>query len=292
MKKSILILAFIGVLVSCKKEEVAEEFEATDQTGTTVIKGMITKPQSTGSNVPAAGVSISVKVNNTELYPNSPTATGSQVFSGTTDVNGYYSISVKTVGGNGVNALVTINNSVGTFDPVNGTQALFSGTSTNFQLISNVTKDYNYLMTSTTIGSPVITGTAVVSGTLKVMHYEEAPAGVYTLKAYNLANHTILLDFDKDPTTQLVKTYSTTTDASGNYSFTVTTTAAAGYNNTAKLYAIDYPTTQDTIKIGGTTVTGKAGYFGNTSMNVPGGPINPTEIRNANTLTYSSFFPN
>ncbi len=292
MKKSILILAFIGVLVSCKKEEVAEEFKATDLTGTTTIKGMVTKPQSTGSNVPAVGVSISVKVNNADLYPNSPTATGSQVYTGTTDANGYYNISVKTLGGAGISALVTINNIVSTYDPINGTQAIFDGTSATFTLISGVTKDYNYTMTSTTIGSPVTTGTAVVTGTLKVMHYEEAPAGVYTLKAYNLANHAVQLDFDKDPTTQLVKTYSGTTDASGNFSFTVSTTAAAGYNNTAKLYVIDYSATQDTFKIGGSRVTGKAGYFGNTFMNVPGGAINPTEIRNGNTITYSAFSPN
>jgi len=292
MKKSLIIIGFTALLFSCKKEKKAEDFKASDLTGATTLKGTITKPQATTSPVPASGVSISVKIDNTQLYPNSPTATGSRVYTGTTDANGNYSISVTTVGGNGASALVTVNDFTGIFDPITGTQANFTGTATTMQLITGVTKNYNYNATSTLIGTPIVTGTATVSGTLKAVYFKEGPVGVFTPTSYTLANHLVQLDFDKDPTTQQIKTYNATTDASGNFSFTISTTAAAGYSDAAKLYVVDFPTTQDTILMGGTQVTGKPGYFGNNNLTVPGGPLVPTEIRNAIILNYGAFVPN
>jgi hypothetical protein len=293
MKKTLLLLGFAVLLVaSCKKKTTTSDFKAADMTGTTTLKGNIMRTMATGGNAPAANVNISVKVDNSALYPNSPTASGSQVFTGTTDANGNYSINVKTIGGNGVPALVTINQISGLYDPVTGQQADFAGTTTTLQLISGVTKDYNYLMVGTPNGTTAATGTATIIGTLKYQYFKEAPAGVYTLTSYTLANHVVMLDFDRDPTTQLVKTYTTTTDASGNFTFTVNATSAGGYNNTAKLYVNDFSTTQDTLMLSGNTVTGKPGYYGNSSVMVPGGPINPTEIRNGIILNFGAFVPN
>jgi hypothetical protein len=299
MKKSFLILGLglAVVLFSCKKKTVAEsDFKATDMTGSATLKGTITKTMATGGNSPAVGVTVSVKVNNAALYPNSPTAAGSVVSSAVTDANGMYSINVKTLGGGGVPALVTINQIDGTFDPVTGGQATFAGTSTTMNMISGVTKNFDFVMTGTSNGNTITTGTATIMGKLQYQYYKESPLGVYTLTSYTLANHTVMLDFDRDPTSQVVKTYSATTDASGNFSFTVNTTAAAGYNNTGKLYVVDYPTTQDTLKMSGTTVTGKPGYFSNNSSLssgwIPGGPINPTEIRNGIVLNFGGFIPN
>lgn len=294
MKKSFLILGlgFALLLGSCKKKTNPADFTATDLTGTATLRGNVMKTMATGGNSPAVGVNISVKVNNSDLYPHSPTASGSQVFTGTTDNNGNYSISVKTLGGTGVPALVTINQITGTFDPVTGTQAIFSGTVTTMQLISSVTTDFNFVMTGNVNGNTVTTGTATVMGTLKYQYFKEGPSNVYTLANFNLANHTVYLDFDRDPITQVVKTYTTTTDANGNYSFNITTTAAAGYNDAAKLYVDDYATTQDTLKLSGTTVTGKPGKFTNNNLNVPGAPIVPTNIKNGIILSYGAFVPN
>ena len=293
MKKSLLAIGLTVLLFACKKETTTS-FKATDETGTGTLKGTITKTMSSGSNAPAVGVNISVEVKNSQLYPNTPPSlasySSSQVFTGTTDANGNYSIAVKTIGGSGVSAIVTINNLTSTSDPVTGTQAIFGGTVTSQQLITGVTTDYNFNMTTINNVGTVVTGTATVLGTLKVLFYKEGPAGVFNLAPYTLANHTVQLDFDRDPSTQVVKTYNTTTDANGNFSFSINTTAAAGYNDAAKLYVVDYPTTQDTIKLSGTQVTGKPGYYQNTFTNLTG--LQPTNINNANILIYSNFIPN
>lgn len=290
MKKSFLTIGLAVLLFSCKKPA-KTTFTPTDQTGIATLKGNITKQQAATSPVPVSGVNVSVKINNTDLYPNSPTATGSQVYNGTTDANGNYNISVRTVGGIGCPALITINNVVSTFDPITGTQATFAGTvNSTMRLITGVTQDFDYsMMNSSNLGT-LTTGTATVMGTIKVVFFKENPTGVYTPTSYSLANHTVYLDFDRDPSTQVVKTYSTTSDANGNFSFNITTTAAAGYNDKAKLYVVDYPTTQDTIKLIGGTVTGKPGYYQNTFINLTG--LQPTNISNGNTLTYGSFSPN
>lgn len=296
MKKSLLAIGLTVLILSCKKTT-TPEFTPTSTTGTGTLSGNITKTMSSGSSAPAVGVTISVEVKNAQLYPNTPsniaTYSGSQVYTGTTDANGNYSISVTTVGGAGVMAIVTINNITSITDPVTGTQAILQATmpTTTKQLITGITTNYNSNMSTLTNIGTTVTGTATVMGTLKVVYFKENPAGVFTPTSYNLANQPVSLDFDKDPTSQVVKTYNTTTDANGNYSFSVSTTAAAGFNDAAKIYVADYATTQDTIKMGGTQVTGKPGrYSSPTPINI--GSITPTVISNGNTIIYSSFSPN
>lgn len=87
MKKSILFLALITLIASCKKEEEPAAFTPTDLTGNMVLKGNVSKnvvtPNGTGGwntngRIPANGVNVSVKVNKNSLYPNS-TAQGADV---------------------------------------------------------------------------------------------------------------------------------------------------------------------------------------------------------------------
>lgn len=308
MKKSLLAIGLTALLFGgCKKEEV-EEFLATDMTGTAVLSGTITKTiisQSTGGGftqimVPASGVAISVRIQNSQLYPNSPNAQGSEVYAATTDASGNYSINVKTNGNGNVSGAITITDEPGTLDTlrngttVTGPSANYSGTSTNRTFIKNVSQVFNYNMPYTVLVSnpnQIIIGTAIVTGTVQISQMEEDTTALgvyfYAPKYYNLANHTVTLEFDKDPVTQMKRTYTTTSNSLGIYTFTVQTTNDLGFSNNAVVKIADYAATRDTMRLDGTTDTGAPGVFENNSINVNG--LNPTEIRNHQDIQYWNF---
>ncbi len=313
MKKSLLAIGLTALLFgACKKEEI-EEFLATDMTGTSVISGKITndiRSQNAGSGyqtimVPSAGIVVQARVWNDDLYPNSPNAQGSEVYSATTDANGNYSISVKT-NGDGVQAYITIANRVGTFDTIvngvtkTGPTVNFYGTNTNVWVYKGSPATYNYNMwaSSPIVGNPmpVTIGTAVISGTIQVLQMEEdtftGPIYYYNASAYMpVANHSVRLDFNVDPLTMLRKTYTTTTNASGVYSFTVTTSDDPGFNPYGYLRLNDYVATRDTLRVNKTTVsTGISGVFdGNCSTCFFIGGIDPNEVINHQNYTYTNF---
>lgn len=309
MKKSLLAIGFVTILLSSCKKDKQEEFVATDRTGTTTLSGTVTRNQLTPNQglgmvtiaVPAPGVVVTVKINNNQLYPNSPTAVGSEVYSGTTDANGKYTISVKTIGGNGATASIIVHDFVSTIDtivngvPKTGQQANFTGITFTRQLITGVASEYNYYFVGTPIigtTNPITIGTATVSGTLEIEHWTEDTAGgvsFYTLEPYALANHTVKLVFDKDPTTQEDRTYTTTTNSSGKYTFVIETTDASGFNNDAEITVVDYARTQDTVLLNGTTITGDYGVYDDETINVFS--IDPTEIRLSEDILYDSFTP-
>ena len=310
MKKSLLAIAVAVLLFACSKED-AVEFTPTDLTGSTVVKGKVTKTflaQSVGFGytniqVPAEGVTVTVRVQNNQLYPNSPSATGSKVYTGTTDADGNYSITVTTNGNGNVSGTIAVLDMIGTRDTVfaNGTvttgpAASFGGTTTNRTLVTGVGVVWNFNMSPTILStdpSAVITGTAVVTGTLQIHYFEEDTTAMgvkfYTLTPFALPNHPIKVELDKDPTTQMVKVYSATTDANGVYRVVVETTEEVDgfWNQFAVVKVTDYETTRDTIKLGGARVTGEAGVYNNRSTTVFG--VTPNEIKNQVNLTSNSF---
>src|SRR5688572_20309064 len=106
MKNTILALSLTAILISCKKDDPNNTFTPTDVTGTTTVKGNISKnvitPDGSGgwtnsstARIAAEGVNIAITVAKKSLYPNS-SAQGADVYRATTDANGNYSMNVKT----------------------------------------------------------------------------------------------------------------------------------------------------------------------------------------------------
>ena len=313
MKKTLLIVGISAALFSCKKQT-TKEFEATDLTGQSTLKGNISKPVfRTGGathNEPAAGVEVSVRVNNNELYPNNSNAQGAKNYYGTTDANGNYVVN-PVVNQSGVNALVTVPDMVSTLDTViNGTRrtgfltqfignggnnlTLTSGTETNFSFT------YNYTTLGGNPGNLYI-GDAWITGwvTYQTVRAYTSPSGsLTTLGNYSVAagNTPVWLTYNVDPTTGTVRTYSVTTDVAGKYTFTVT--ASANTPGTATLKLPDYIHTMDTTVYSNasfTTITtpaktGKAGFYGDFMPPVQSG-IFAKEFRyvNANYTLFTAF---
>lgn len=309
MKKSLLAIGLTVLLFgACKKEEI-EEFVATDLTGTAVLSGNITKTilsQNSGFgyqsvNIPAEGVSVSVRILNSQLYPNSPNAQGSEVYSAITDASGNYSITVKTNGNGNVNGTITVNDKIGTRDTIKngstitGPNANFNGTTTSRTFIKGVNQVFNHTMSATILvgnPDPIVIGSAIVTGTVLIRHYQEDTISAgnyfYYLDDFALPNHLVTLEFDKDPITQAVRTYTATTDAQGVYSFTVQTTNDPGFTNYATVKINDYYTTRDTVRLNGTTITpGVMGVFEDYTIGVTN--LDPTEVRNHQDLYYWIF---
>ena len=106
MKKTLLLVGVVATLFSCGKDELAV-VDAVDNTGTTVVSGVIYREDdNSGNDVAVEGAIVTVKVENEDLYPGANNVTGSKVYRGTTDANGKYSINVTT-NGNGVDAEVS-----------------------------------------------------------------------------------------------------------------------------------------------------------------------------------------
>lgn len=314
MKNLLFALSIATILVSCKKDK-NNDFTATDVTGTSNVKGNVSKsviaPSGFGgftnsSRVPAAGVNVTVKVNKNSLYPNS-NAQGADIYTGTTDANGNYSIPVKT-NANGVSALITVDGFTATEDTlVNGTSkpgllASYTGTSFSRTLFMGQNSQFDYSFTASNITSNpnnIVIGTGVITGSLSMSIIKEftvtgAPTVInYTFVDAKVANHLVYLSFSNDPTTQSAKTYTATTDANGYYTFTVSTVANGTpgfFSQNADIWAPDFATTRDTVKLSGATVTGPAGVFQMTNTN-QNSIFNGT-IRNAAHLNYFSFTAN
>ncbi len=293
MKKSLLLIATVAVLFSCKKKD-DNTFEATDMTGNTTVEGTATK-QIGGNVTPLAGAVVTVKIKNSGaggLYPSASTV-GSEVYTGVTNAQGKYSVSVKT-NGTGVNSEITFKGFSATSDTAMSS-ILYDFPTTVYTPV--LYKGVSITQNNTFVGTPLVTpsnqgvGTATVSGMLyrpTWIHAAVSGAPTYSL-TFPAPNRVVYLEYDKDPMTLTKKIYTTTTDASGHYSFVVTTPnmGIVGFNNAAKIYTADFAATNDTIKFTGGVNTGKPGVF-------PGGTLNSntiysTVIRNAQNFSYNTF---
>lgn len=314
MKKSILALSLTALVFSCKKDK-TNEFTPTDVTGTTVVKGTLTRniitpnnngSWNTGTRIPAAGVAVSIKVNKNSLYPNS-SATGADVYSATSDNNGNYSISVKS-NANGVNAAITIDGFNATLDTINngvtktGFLNTFTGLSTTRNLImgQNIQLDHAFSGQNliTNPSNTLKTGLATITGSVGVSMVKEVMSGtLVTLTSTNVpvAGRIVYLNFTNDPTTLGVRSYTALTNENGYYAFDITTVAAntpgtAFTSQSASIWVADYATTRDTLKANNTIKTGRAGVFSQQTATQNNIYIN--HIRNANHFVYSAFTPN
>ncbi len=309
--KNIILLFVFGLLfiVGCKKDE-PTEFTATDVTGTTLVKGRLTKniiiPDGAGSwtnsgRIGAEGINVSVKINKNSLYPNS-SAQGADVYSGTSDKDGNYSITVRS-NATGVQAQITIDGFSGSLDTlINGTikkgfSANFLGsTKTNTLFMGqNYTSNFDYSATQVnTNPNAILTGSATVSGSVGVSIVKEIMTGTLvslTTALMPLANQKVYLNINQDPLLLQQKLYEVNTDANGAFSFNVTTVAlgTAGFTQNVALWVNDRAGTRDTLKIGGILKTGRAGVFTLQSLSLNG--VYSNQIRNANNLNYTFFIP-
>lgn len=310
MKKTGLIFAIIVIFFACKKEK-TPEFTATDVTGTTIVKGNISKevitpnPNGTWNNqakIVAPGVVVSVRVNKSSLYPNS-TAEGADVYTGTTDVNGNYYIAVKS-NAVGVQAQITIEGFTGTKDTLvggivkSGLYSSYTGISVANTLFmgQNTQLDYNFspIAVSTNTNNSSI-GTAIVTGSVATTFIKETKIGnvivnsvIYVAKT----SHPVYLSLNKDPFTLGNKIYTALTDANGFYTFTVSTVMAgtAGFNQVANVWAEDLSGSQDTVKPDNTIRKGRAGVY--TKVSLTQNNVYSNAIRNASHLNYVNFIPN
>lgn len=298
MKNTFLLIGLTAVLFSCKKKE-DNTFSANDMTGTTVVEGTATK-QIGGNTTPLSGAVVTVKIKNSGaggLYPGS-TAVGSEVYSGTTNAMGRYSISVKT-NGTGVSSEITFRGFSAKNDTAMSailydyptamyTPTLYKGV--------NVTQNNNF------VGTPLVTpsnqgvGTAIVSGILYINRPRFTTAANTTAALGTsltpLPNQAIYLEYDKDPMTLTKKVYTGTTDATGRYSFVISTPnqSVTGFNKSADISVVDFATTADTILFGGGVRPGKAGVYSSAMITVGG--VYSTVNKNNNPLTYGGFTPN
>lgn len=311
MKKSVLFIALTAVIFSCKKKEEPSTFTATDVTGSSVVKGKITKDANipdgaggwTNGQVAAAGVRVAITVPKNSLYPNS-TAQGADVYSTTTDSLGNYALTVRS-NATGVTAYINVDNFNSTHDTLlngvvrKGLSASFQGFSQNATLIMGQNKPLNGNCSVSNIApNPnVKVGTAIVTGTLGIRHFTRGTGSISSTVVFDtllaLPNHVVYLDFYNDPYLLDKKTYSTTTDANGNFTFNVNTVASgtSGFSSqNADIWAPDMAATKDTLKAPSSRVTGKAGVFTKTIINVSS--IYTGDIRNANYVNYTVFTQN
>jgi hypothetical protein len=324
MKKSILSISLIAalftvILISCKKDE-TKSFTATDVTGTSVVSGNVNKnvitPNGSGnwtnsSRINVAGIRVSITVKKggfNGLYPNS-TASGADVYSGVTDANGNYAITVKT-NATGVLALVTIDGFSGTQDTIingvtkTGLYATYFGTNTNLTLFMGQNEKFDHNFFGSNVSSnpnTIVIGTAIVTGSVSMNLVRKVTTGtVVSLSTTNIAvpaNVPVYLSFDKDPTQLATKVYQTTTSATGTYTFvinTVPSTSSSGFNQDATIWVGDYATSRDTMNFNGTTflniLPGAQGVYNKTTTNQFG--VYTSDIRNATNLNYGSFTAN
>jgi hypothetical protein len=305
-----LLLLFSAALLTftaCKKEE-PEPFKATDVTGTTVVKGNITKniitPNGNGGwlstgRIPAQSVNVSVKVNKNSLYPNS-SAQGADVYSAVTDDKGNFSITVKTNAA-GVAAQVTVDGFSGTLDTLingnfkTGLLSTYSGISFNTTLVMGQNFTYNYAFTasnSQTNPNNIVIGNAVITGSVGLSLIKEIQTGtlVSLTTAYvPLTNYKVYLSLDKDPTTQTTRQYEVNTDGNGRFSFNLETVKQGtnGFPQNVTLWVNDLAATRDTVKLDNSVKVGRPGVFGKQSINLNG--AYSTEILNGNYLQYTTF---
>jgi hypothetical protein len=313
MKKSILILSAIAILFGCKKQKTAGEFSPTDTTGNTVVSGSVSKnvitPNGSGgwissTQVPVAGVQVSVKINKNSLYPNS-NATGADVYTATTDAAGRYSINVKT-NASGTQGLITIAGFSSTLDTLingvtkQGLYASYPGVTSSPILYMGSPYTFNHVFVASNVTSNpnnIVVGSAIVTGSVGVDLLSKITTTAGTSFGNTVvpvpAGTQIYLSFDKDPTLLTAKQYTTTTDAAGNYTFNLATVNAgtAGFNQNATIWIADRAATRDTVWTNNgqvSTITGRPGVF-KASTNSSQTGIYNTQIRNAVHISYTNF---
>lgn len=311
MKKSIILsaLSIAAIMTSCKKEE-KNEFTQTDVTGTTVIKGNVSKPiivpdagnfGYTQGRTSVSGVNVTIKINKNQLYPSS-NAQGADIYSGTTDANGNYSIPVKT-NANGVTANITIDGFTSTLDTIingvtkTGLLTVYNALNTSFGVSMGQAFTYNHFYsTQNVVGNPNTNfkiGTAKITGTVGIDYVKEVMTGTLvtlTTTYVPVAGRKVYATITKDPTSLVAKTYEVTTDANGRYTFDIATVASgtSGFGNqNATIWVADFATTRDTLKANNTIKTGKSGVY-SMITNTENGLYN-LHIRNAVNFDYSSF---
>ena len=311
MKKITTLLSLsLFLFFACKKEE-PKEFAATDVTGSTVMKGNITKnvilPDGLGNwtssgKASAKDVQVSIKINKSSLYPNS-SAQGADVYSGITDDKGNYNISVKS-NASGVIAQITVEGFTSTLDTLmNGTLkkgllANYTGTAFTSTLYMGQSFVYNYGFTASPVSSNPNTlpiGNAIITGSVGQSIVKEIMTGTIvslTTAFVPLSNQKVFLSLNKDPKLLQQKLYEITTDTDGRYSFTVETVSSGntGFSQSATLWVTDRAATRDTLKIDNTIKTGRTGVYSMKSINLTG--VYSDQIRNANYLNYTNFTPN
>jgi hypothetical protein len=310
MKKAILAIGLTAVLFSCKKRE-ENEFTATDNTGTTLVTGTITKQMLTitpnGSNnttvnnmyVPAEGVIVTVRVKkygNQGLYPavsENQRPDGFDSYTATTDANGRYSITVKS-NGLGVQAQITTNEFTGTKDTLVGTTVktgllnVYNSSSGSATLFKGVNQDVTRQINGNTLvsaPSAFNSGTAIITGTVGI-DYIKKRTNFNLDTTLALAGATVYFEYDRDPITLQKKTYTATTDAQGKYTITVATPNqnVSGFNQNGKLWINDRAATLDTFTVANSRVTGRPGVYYGEDYTIGG--VYSTAIKNANHIGY------
>ncbi|MGE0569136.1 MAG: hypothetical protein AB7O73_14455, partial [Bacteroidia bacterium] len=260
----------------------------------------------TTTQVPAAGVNVQVKVNRGGgggLYPNGNSNLGADIYNATTDANGYYSVNFKS-NSQGVTAWYTFVGFTGTQDTIvsGNTKPGLSGyywgdTDSWGGLVMGQTYEtsYNFGSPSITNGNPgnVDIGTASVTGTIGMSLVLSTAPDATTAPVYGStimpvpAGITVYMSLNKDPYTLANKTYTTTTDANGRYTFSNFATVAngtTGFTQNGNIWVADYIATRDThIVVNNIIVNpakpGKSGVYGNNSTNQNG--LFNNEFRNA-----------
>ncbi len=305
MKKTLIIAGVSLMLFSCNKNT-TPSFTPSSTTGTTTFSGNIMMQQANNGNpapnTPAIGVQVAVTIMNSALYPNSPTATGSQTYYATTNSQGNFSMSITT-NGNGAFGTITVSPINAIYDPIAGTQATFnvSANPGGHTFTSGVPWTANYTMNVGTILSTNNVGSATVIGKVEVsylaLNNPGMPHGACTPTLFPLANDTVYLNLNEDPASQKPKIYKVATSATGTYTITVATSNS--FPNAARIYTWDYVHTNDTVTQTGPssyTVTsiGQAGYYQGQSPTpvTGGGNLPPGTISNQNYENYFNFIPN
>ncbi|MEI6021995.1 MAG: hypothetical protein WCR21_12780 [Bacteroidota bacterium] len=312
MKKSILAIAILIGLAACKKSSTSSDFVATDVTGTLVLKGNLSRnvivpngntSWSNSGKRPAAGINVVVKVNKADLYQ-SASVQGADLYYGKSDSLGNYIVTVRS-NAIGVNAEISFDGFTSTLDTIinnqarKGAYASFLGNNFTKTLVmgQNAQVDYNYF------GSPLAsngannlkTGTAIVTGNVYINTLKQVLSGTLTTLStvsMGVLNRKVYLNFSNDPSTYSSRSYETTTDGNGAYTFTLNTVeqGSAGYNQIANIWVNDYAATRDTIKPNNSIVPGKSGVF--QKVNTSQSSLYNGSIRNAVNLTYNVFVPN
>ncbi len=312
MKKSILAIAILIGFSACKKSSTSSDFVATDVTGTLVLKGNLSRnvivPNGTNawSNTgkrAASGISVVVKVNKSDLYQ-SASVQGADLYYGKSDSLGNYAVTVRS-NAVGVNAEISFDGFTTTLDTIvnnqtrRGAYASYTGSNFTKSLVmgQNTQVDYSYVGTPLVSGSGnnLKTGTAIVTGNVYINTLKQVLTGTLTTlttSSFGLANRKVYLNFSNDPFTFNTKSYETTTDGNGAYTFTLNTVeqGSAGYNQIANIWVNDYAATRDTIKPNNTIVPGKSGVF--QKVSTTHSSLYNGSIRNAVNLSYNTFVPN
>lgn len=293
MKKTILAFGFIATLFSCGKDDETSNFVASNTTGITVIQGTITHSDFiSGNEIALQGARVSVRIDNDDLYPNSPNAEGSRTYFDISDANGNYSIPVTT-NSSGALARVTYSPVTLVVDPATGEKQTYSSTgTTNITVYTGVpASNDRFYNTNTNVDiSNIIVDTAIVRGTLEIEHWvqqDSITSNLYLKEALPLANYKVILTYDQDPTTLQERIYEIFTDANGDFSFSVES-ANFDYNldNDYRISVPDFSTTQDSILFNGSILSSTPGVFIEESRT---GSIEGGSIDNARDLFYNNF---